>query len=141
MPARRRDVLRTTAVGGGFLVAGCLGDGREYGAAWADVEEIRLRASAERWEGVAPDPIAGANNPAFRLVHGRTYQIGWENVDGLAHVLEIRNHEGDPIERSEEVAATGETASLSLEAVAGVGGYTCPYYEVTMTGDIEIFSE
>lgn len=138
---RRRELLRGGVIAATSAVVGCIGDGAGYGEAWRDVSRIRLDASAEGWVGRAPEPIVDANNPALRLVHGRTYDVAWENQDGVAHRFEIRNGEGDSIGASPERATVGETASLEVEAVAGVVEYVCPHYEVTMRGDIEIFAE
>lgn len=139
-PLRRRTLLQSTAIMGAGLVAGCLGDGGEYGEEWLDVERVTLEAMSNSWVGVEPEPIAEANNPTLRLIHGRTYDIEWRNGDGQTHTLEIRNSEGDPIEESTTRSVQDDTARLSFDAVAGVTSYACPHFEVTMTGSIEIFS-
>lgn len=136
---RRRSLLRSGAALGAGLIAGCIGDGSEYGEAWIDVEYIRLGAAGNRWIGLEPDPIVDTQNPTLRLVYGRRYEVEWVNQDGEDHVFVVRNHEDDPIHESDERSEAEDTASLSFDAVAGVGYYTCPHFEVTMTGDIEIF--
>lgn len=136
---RRRTFLQSTAALGITSFAGCVGNGGEYGEAWLDVEHIRLGAAGNRWIGLAPDPIVDTHNPTLRLVYGRQYTVEWVNQDGEDHVFVVRNHEDDPIHESDERGEVDEEASLTFDAVAGVGYYTCPHFEVTMTGDIEIF--
>lgn len=137
---RRRTLLRSTALAGATAIAGCLGDNTDYVDAWSDVERIKLGATANRWIGIEPEPIAGTQNPTLRLVHGRRYELEWVNQDGEEHVFLVRNHEDDTIYESDTVTQEDETAAVGIDAVAGVSYYTCPHYEVTMTGDIEIFS-
>lgn len=139
-PIRRRGLLASTASVGSFLFAGCLGNNEEFGAEWADVERIQLHASNDRWVGVSPEPIAEANNPTFRLIHGRQYELEWTNQDGRAHAIQIRNHEGTVIEAGETIETLGESETITFDAVFGVTTYICPHLDATMHGSIEIFT-
>lgn len=137
----RRSYIRAVSCLGISLFAGCIGDNVGYGGEWRDVHRIQLLAERSRWVGVSPDPIVDANNPSLRLIYGRSYELEWENGDDRTHGLEIRNHEDDVVERSEDSDEYGQSRTISFEAVPGVTYYTCPHFEATMTGSFEIFSD
>lgn len=137
---RRRRFLRGAAIAGSVGVVGCLGGGDEYGEDWVDVDRVQLAATSTSWIGEAPDPIVDANNPALRLIYGRTYEIEWRNADGREHRLEIWNGEDQHIAGDVTLAEEGETATLEVQAVGGMTTYVCPHHEVTMVGSIEIFT-
>lgn len=102
-----------------------------------DVGEIRLEALAEGWEGVEPESIAGEVNPLLRLEVGGEYEVVVENGDGEEHSLELRDEDDEVLERSEEVEADGDTATLAFEASTEVVRYVCEYHEDHMRGTIE----
>ncbi|ELY90542.1 hypothetical protein C483_10796 [Natrialba hulunbeirensis JCM 10989] len=105
-PLSRRTALKLTgAAAATALVAGCSDDdtddenGAENGdenggddidpSEWEDVDTIELDGATGGWEGVAPDMIAGEQNPTIVLFEGQEYDFTWYNQDSGTHNIEI----------------------------------------------------
>ncbi|ELY86517.1 hypothetical protein C483_18945 [Natrialba hulunbeirensis JCM 10989] len=103
----RRTVLQAAgATSVVALAAGCLSDDEEENGTgngggngeddddidpseWEDVDTIELDGATGGWEGVAPDMIAGEQNPTVVLFEGQEYDFTWYNADSGTHNIEI----------------------------------------------------
>lgn len=111
------------------------------GDQWADVEEIRLSATASRFEGVEPEFIEGEENPTLVLTEGEEYVITWENADGKSHNLELWDEDETVVDEhsTEVMGEKNETRSLEFEATAAMTEYICRIHvDWGKRGDIEI---
>ncbi|WP_226479609.1 PQQ-dependent sugar dehydrogenase [Natrinema amylolyticum] len=129
--ASRRRVLQAAAVAGGVAGFGNL-------ALAQDAEMIELGGQTSGWQGVAPDDIADETNPTLELEEGTTYELTWENLDGLPHNFVIESEDGEQLERTELLSQEGETQSLEFEATSEMSTYYCEPHSATMRGDISV---
>lgn len=112
--------------------------------AWTDVEEIRLRATASRFEGVEPEFIDGEENPTLVLTEGEEYVITWENADGKSHNLELWDENERIVDghSTEVMGEKNETRSLEFEATAAMTEYICRIHvDWGKRGDLEIVTD
>ncbi|WP_276255142.1 plastocyanin/azurin family copper-binding protein [Halomontanus rarus] len=109
---------------------------------WQDVEEIELGGETAAWQGVAPAPIEGEENPTLELTEGTEYDITWENIDGQPHNIEIWDDNEEIVEdyQTEIIEEEGETQTLTFEATSEMAEYVCQVHVSTMIGDIEVQS-
>jgi hypothetical protein len=142
-------VTLTGAAAGTALVAGCGGGGGDGGdggdggsSAWEDVSEIELGAQAAGWEGQAPSPIEGENNPTLVLYEGQQYTVTWENLDGTEHNFELRNSDDEVVgdHETELMGTEGETQTYEFEATSEMAEYVCNPHSASMRGTIQIES-
>ena len=148
----RRRTLAVTGTALSGAIAGCSSSGESDGSGaggekwqqplepddWADVEEIRLDGYTNGWAGVEPDLIEGIKNPTLLLFAGDEYEITWENADGVAHNVAVRNEGGTPAKRTERISKRGETQTLSFEATPELRDYVCEPHSRMMRGAIHV---
>ncbi|WP_049921070.1 PQQ-dependent sugar dehydrogenase [Halopiger djelfimassiliensis] len=127
----RRRVLQAAVVTGGVIGLSDLGRAQEP-------ETIELGGETSGWQGVAPEAIAGEENPTLELEAGTTYELTWENLDGLPHNFVIETDDGEELERTELLAEQGETQTLEFEATTEMAEYYCEPHTATMRGDISV---
>ncbi|SIS00601.1 Plastocyanin [Natronorubrum daqingense] len=103
--------------------------------------EIELDGETEAWTGVAPDEIADEENPTLTLEEGESYEITWENIDGVDHNIEIRDDDDEVVDGYETdlMGDEGETQTLEIDEVTDeMTQYVCEPHEGTMVGDVEV---
>jgi glucose/arabinose dehydrogenase len=130
-PSRRR-ILQGAAAAGGLAALGAHGQAQE------ETESIELGGVTSGWVGRAPEEIAEEENPTLQLTEGQTYELTWENVDGLPHNVVIIDGDGNELERTEIVSGEGETQTLEFEASSEMAQYLCEVHPNTMRGSIEV---
>ncbi|WP_135821476.1 cupredoxin domain-containing protein [Halostella litorea] len=106
----------------------------------AQAETIRLESDLSGWQGVAPESIAGEENPTLQLEPGVEYEIVWENADGVSHNLYVEDASGDAVANTESVGEEGATRSVTFTATEAVASYRCRIHG-SMTGDVQVGSE
>ncbi|SFC06163.1 Copper binding protein, plastocyanin/azurin family [Halobiforma haloterrestris] len=107
-------------------------DGDDAGA------DFQLLGDASAWQGVAPDAIAGEENPTLRLEAGTEYELTWENADGLQHNFSIEDEGGSDLQASELLGEEGATQTVTVTATAEMSEYYCQVHPGTMRGSIEV---
>ncbi|GAB3017634.1 cupredoxin domain-containing protein [Natronobiforma cellulositropha] len=146
-PLSRRTMLALATGATVTALAGCTSDGNGSSGdtvdpdEWDDVDTIVLEGSRQHWVGVSPAAIEDESNPTLGLVAGRTYELTWENVDGQAHNLEIRDGSGTILEETDYVNDEGETTSVTFEATEEMDTYVCAPHPGSMVGAIDVFTE
>ncbi|SEH17938.1 Plastocyanin [Natronorubrum sediminis] len=103
--------------------------------------EIELDGETEAWTGVAPDEIADEENPTLTLEEGESYEITWENIDGVDHNIEIRDDDDEVVDGYETdlMGDEGETQTLEIDEVTDeMTQYVCEPHQSTMIGDVEV---
>ncbi|QLK26500.1 PQQ-dependent sugar dehydrogenase [Natrinema zhouii] len=128
----RRRVLQAAAAAGG--VVGLSG----IGVAQFESQTIELGGETSGWQGVSPDPISGETNPTLELEEGTTYEVTWENLDGLSHNFVIESEDGEDLERTELMSQQGETQTLEFEATSEMAEYYCEPHSATMRGEVSV---
>ena len=134
--ASRRNFLRAAGVAG---VTGVLG-----GVAGAQEQvdtHYRLGGRVSGWQGREPESISGETNPTLSFEVGKTYEITWENLDGLEHELIIESESGEELAATESTSEEGATRSLTYEATGEAASYYCEYHPQSMRGDVEVSGE
>ncbi len=116
------------------------GGGAVDPSAWEGVEEIYLDGYTEAWEGVAPEPIQGEQNPTLVLFEGNQYALTWENRDGALHDFTLWDDNQEALESTEQIDQQGETLTLEFEATQEMAQYVCTVHPNTMIGDVQIES-
>ncbi|ELZ13803.1 blue (type 1) copper domain-containing protein [Halovivax asiaticus JCM 14624] len=109
---------------------------------WADVEEIVFRGMTTSWVGKDPAHIEGVDNPTLVLERGREYRIGWDEGDGMAHNIELRNSTGEVVNEyyTEITPEPDESQFLTVTATDELATYRCTPHP-TMDGEIEVVDE
>jgi glucose/arabinose dehydrogenase len=128
----RRRFLQTAAVTG---VATAFSG---VGAAQFEDERIELGALSDGWVGQAPEEIDGVQNPTLNLEEGETYEVVWQNLDGVGHNFVVIGAEGEHLLETEIMAEGGETQSVEFEAELEMAEYYCGPHPQTMRGEITI---
>lgn len=102
--------------------------------------EIMLGGETAAWQGQEPEEIADEENPTLVLEEGETYEITWENLDGVEHNIEIRDEDGEVVDdyETELMSEEGETQTLEFDVTDEMAQYVCEPHEGTMAGDIEV---
>ena len=129
----RRSVLGMVALGGISKFAGV--------TAGQTATTIELTGGVSGWEGVAPDAIADETNPTLQLEPGTTYQIVWQNLDGLPHNVVIENDAGDALVKSELIEEKGATQTVEFTASEEMTSYYCEVHPSGMRGPIQTGDE
>ncbi|SIR92651.1 plastocyanin/azurin family copper-binding protein [Natronorubrum thiooxidans] len=101
---------------------------------------IVLYGGTAAWEGLEPAPIEGVENPTLVLKDGETYEIGWQEGDGMVHNLELRNADGTVVDdlATELASEGGDEQFLEFTASPELAQYVCAPHEVTMVGDLQV---
>ncbi|RQG96929.1 cupredoxin domain-containing protein [Natrarchaeobius oligotrophus] len=113
----------------------------EDGDAIEPGEEIMLGGETQAWQGQEPEAIADEENPTLALQEGESYEITWENLDGVGHNIEIRNDDDEVVDdyETEIVDEEGETQTLEIDEVTDeMTTYICEPHQNTMVGDIDV---
>jgi len=134
----RRSVLQATLAA--VAAAGVPAAAGARSAREAQAETIRLESDLSGWQGVAPDSIAGEENPTLRLEPGVEYEIVWENADGVSHNLYVETAGGDAVANTETVGEEGATRSVTFTATEDVATYRCRIHG-SMAGDVQVGTE
>ncbi|RQG93240.1 hypothetical protein EA462_03335 [Natrarchaeobius halalkaliphilus] len=113
----------------------------ENGDAIDPDDEIMLGGETQAWMGQEPESIADEENPTLTLEEGESYEITWENLDGVGHNIEIRDDDDEVVDdyETEIIDEEGETQTLEVDEVTDeMAAYVCEPHEGTMHGDIEV---
>ncbi|WP_227352894.1 hypothetical protein [Haladaptatus salinisoli] len=97
---------------------------------------IILGGRVDYWLGLAPEVIAGAENPTLGLVPDEEYRLIWINLDGNRHRFQILDDQGDVIQSTGDTAQQGATREMTFRADEDMRRYRCRYHPDTMRGDI-----
>lgn len=98
----------------------------------------RFGGSVEAWMGREPQRIADAQNPTLELEAGRTYEVTWENLDGVPHDFTILDSEENVLAQTEMASEEGASLTLTFTASQEMAQYICTIHPSTMVGGIEI---
>lgn len=107
-------------------------------SAEGETQAIRLVGVTDGWQGQEPAEIAEETNPALTLRTGTTYELTWENGDGMEHELVIADGEGAEIEVSDAAEEEGETVTLTFDATEEMATYYCEYHPEAMRGEVTV---
>ncbi|MCU4743751.1 PQQ-dependent sugar dehydrogenase [Natronoglomus mannanivorans] len=140
-PSRRRFMQAAAATG---AVAGLGGVGSAQEDEDDDDDEdgaegdyyFELGGESSRWVGLAPEEIEDETNPTLVLEEGETYELVWENLDGIGHNFVIIDEDGEQLVRTDIMTGEGETQSVEFEAAEEMAEYYCEPHPQTMRGDI-----
>lgn len=135
MPSRRR-FLSLAAAGTVAGISGVTGV-----KAQSQPETIRLGGEIAGWQGRAPESIAGETNPTLQLEAGTTYQVVWENLDGMGHNFVLLDSDGNALERTDVMSEEGQTQSLTFTAREEMVEYVCQPHISTMNGAVSFSGE
>lgn len=102
-----------------------------------ETDRIELGGRREGWVGVEPMPIAGETNPTLTLEAGQTYELVWENLNGLEHELIVESADGAELVATESASEQGATRSVTFEATAEAAEYYCEYHPESMRGQVQ----
>lgn len=97
----------------------------------------RLGARVQGWQGREPQRIADTENPTLQLEAGRTYEVTWENLDGVPHDFTIQDAQGNNLSGTEIMSEEGQTLTLTFTASEEMAKYICTVHPTTMVGDIQ----
>lgn len=123
--ASRRRFLQATAATG--VAVGFSGTGSAQ-----EAEQIELGGESNGWVGVAPEDIEDEENPTLTLEEGESYEVVWENLDGVGHNFVIIDDDGEQLVESETVSEEGETKTVEFEAEEEVAEYYCEPHPQSM---------
>lgn len=125
-----------------MALAGATGAlGRGIGQTDDGPQQIELGGETSGWIGRSPSDIAGQTNPTLTLRAGTTYEVTWENVDGVPHNFAIENTDGNAVVESENVSEKGATQTIEFTASEEMAEYLCQVHPQTMRGDLSINTE
>lgn len=97
----------------------------------------RFGGRVQGWQGREPQRIADAVNPTLQLEAGETYEVTWENLDGVPHDFTIQDSQGNVLAQTELVSEQGATRTLTFTATEKMAQYVCTVHPSTMVGDIQ----
>lgn len=117
------------------------GDDNESDADGGSGNTIELGAETSGWVGQAPPDIEGETNPSLSLETGTTYELTWENLDGVEHELIIEDGDEEELEASDSAEEEGETVTLTFEATEEMAAYYCEYHPDAMRSEITVGGE
>jgi plastocyanin len=136
----RRRILQMA--GGTLLigVASASASAQEGDEALDPDTRIVLEAITEGWVGVEPEEITDEENPTLTLQDGESYEIGWEEGDGVSHNIELVDENDEVIEdyETEEATEGGDDQFIEFDATDEIVEYVCRIHPETMRGEIEI---
>lgn len=144
---QRRSVL--TLVGAAVTaLAGCTdvgngdGDGNGGGdGGGSEATKVELGGKTEGWVGRTPASIDGQQNPTLQLEAGTTYELTWENLDGVEHELIIESAGGEELQATESASETSATRTVTFTASEEMASYYCEYHPESMRGDVKTGSD
>ena len=131
----RRSFMKAVSATGLVAIGGAGVVIAQSGNQGADFE---LGGQISGWVGQAPSSIEGNTNPTLSLQAGETYQLTWENLDGVGHNFIIENNEGNELVGTEIMNEQGETLTLEFTATTEMAEYYCSPHPSTMRGSIEV---
>lgn len=141
--SRRTLVKATGAAAATAVVAGCNGNDDDDEDAEFEIDpgtEV-VFLGEDTWIGSEPAEIDGESNPTLVLEEGEEYTFTWEQGDGRAHNLEIRDDAGDPVDGlASEVTDSPEDDDdlpLEFEASDDMTTYRCQPHP-SMEGQIVV---
>lgn len=129
--SRRRFLQTAAATGVATVFSG-------IGAAQIEDGQIELGGLSDGWVGQAPEEIDGVQNPTLNLEEGESYEVTWQNFDGVEHNFVIINGEGEHLLETDLMGEAGETQSVEFEAESEMAEYYCGPHPQTMRGEITI---
>jgi len=101
---------------------------------------VVLGGEVEYWYGVYPEAIQGEENPTLQFRTGERYRVVWVNLDGVNHLLEIRDGNGNNIQTTDAEANAGASRSVTFEATDAMSDYRCRFHPQSMAGAVELGS-
>lgn len=114
--SRRGFLVRSAATG---LLAGGLTAVTLAQTTGQDVRTFALTGVVEAWQGVAPQSIAGMDNPTLELEAGETYRVVWQNGDGEPHNFAIQDDEGTNLQVLRELDVSADDVTVFENETAG----------------------
>ncbi|MDQ2050199.1 plastocyanin/azurin family copper-binding protein [Natronolimnohabitans sp. A-GB9] len=110
----------------------------EYEA--APGEEIVFYGDQAYWEGKEPRDIEGKANPTLVLEEGKAYTIGWDEGDGVAHNIELRDEDDAVVDdyATDITDDPGDDQFIEFEATEELATYVCAPHAAIMRGEIRI---
>ncbi|MFC6991662.1 plastocyanin/azurin family copper-binding protein [Haladaptatus sp. GCM10025707] len=138
----RRRLLQSSGLLFVAATAGCTGGGSDDGGGdGAPAASFTLGGETSGWQGQSPDEIAETTNPTLQLTAGETYELTWENLDGMEHELIIEDGSRSELEATESNDEKGATESITFEATSEMASYYCEYHPEQMRGSVEVSEE
>lgn len=141
---RRRRVLQAAGAAlaaATSATAGCVGSGPGSDSGSGDGQggkRLALGGKTAAWVGQAPGDIEGKRNPTLTLTAGTTYELTWENLDGMEHELVVQDADGKELKASKSSEKKGETVTFTFDATEEMAEYYCEYHPERMRGQVEV---
>ena len=101
-------------------------------------ETYELGGHSDHWIGQSPGEIEDVENPTLAFEAGETYEVVWENLDGIEHNFVIVDGDVEEIVASDFEDEEGATVSLEFEASEEMAEYLCDPHPQTMRGEVVI---
>ena len=95
-----------------------------------------LGADLNGWVGQSPGSIEGVTNPTLEMIPGETYEVIYENLDGITHDFQILDTDGSTVVDGDEVSDSGDTNSVQFTASEEMTDYRCRYHPSSMVGTV-----
>ena len=130
--ATRRRVLSVAGLGGATASLAPV-----FGTGGTDAEQIELGGETSGWIGRRPAEIEGKTNPTLPLTPGRTYELTWENVDGVPHNVAIYDENEAALVQTEILSEQGATQTVEFEATEAMTEYVCEVHPSTMRAPVD----
>ncbi|MBP1986487.1 DUF7282 domain-containing protein [Halolamina salifodinae] len=130
----RRTMLKATAAGGAVAATAGTASGQEDEV----LRTYELIGRRDGWEGVSPSEIEGVTNPTLDMVPDETFEVVWENGDGIPHNFSIENEHGQTQVSTDLMGTEGETQSVTFTATSSFTEYFCQPHPQDMRGSIRI---
>ena len=110
--------------------------------AWRDVEVLRFDGWVGGWVGLEPPAIERVENPTLVLVEGRSYELTWENRDGVHHNFAFWDVDENVVRdySTDGTDVEGERETLTFEATPEMETYHCEYQPAGQWGEVEILA-
>lgn len=105
-------------------------------AAATPTATYELGADISGWQGQSPGSIEGVTNPTLELLPGETYEVIYENLDGITHDFQILDSDGNTVVDGADVSDSGDTNSVQFTASAEMTDYRCQYHPSSMVGAV-----
>ena len=137
----RRTALKLgVAAGATTVLAGCTGSDGDGSVSIDPGTRIVFGGYSTHWEGSQPADIEGMENPTLVLEEGETYEMGWDDGDGVSHNIEIHDDDGNVVDdlSTEQVASPDDDQFLEFEATSEMAEYVCAPHPMDMLGQIEV---
>jgi len=114
--------------------------GTQTTASGGEATLVVLGGEVEYWYGVYPEAIQGEENPTLQFRTGERYRVVWVNLDGVNHLLELRDGDGNNLQTTDAEANAGATQSVTFEATDAMSDYRCRFHPQSMAGAVELGS-